>query len=206
MPPRRSKSPFPNHHGTSSSKKNCRSKIPAAFIITGTNTASQDLLLDQLSEKLQSVCHGRFVRVRAAEAPNLKTVLKKIIRDVTSRDPDGDGGADVAVGDDVGTETPPLRPPLTEFQGRKYLDYDLEALYAFIWHQAPPRVIVTLEDSEAFDSGLLSDLVELLQYGGLPARLTSRYTDRKAAHGVIASNSLFSLASPPLLNCSRPVS
>lgn len=75
------------------------SKIPAALIITGPNIASQDLLFEQLSESLHDSVHGRLVRIRSAEAPNFKTTLKKIIRDVTKRSA-GDDEDDV-VGQDV---------------------------------------------------------------------------------------------------------
>lgn len=46
--------------------------------------------------------------------------------------------------------------------GRKYLDYDLEALRAFLKPHGSTRVVVAFQDTEAFDSGLLSDLVSLL--------------------------------------------
>ncbi|KAJ4295694.1 Origin recognition complex subunit 3 [Collariella sp. IMI 366227] len=103
-------------------------KITAGFIITGPNIASQDLLFAQLAERLCTTptTPARFVRLRASEAPNLKTVLKKI--------------------------------------GRKYLDYDLEALHVFLTQQKekqPRRVVVAFQDSEAFESGLLTDLIVL---------------------------------------------
>lgn len=78
------------------------SKIPAALIVTGPNIASQDLLFSQLAESLDEADRGRFVRLRSAEAPNLKATLKKIIRDVT-RPAAADDGEDVevSVGKDV---------------------------------------------------------------------------------------------------------
>lgn len=55
-------------------------------------------------------------------------------------------------------------------QGRKYLDYDLEALHVFLnqqhqhqHQQQSCRVVVAFQDSEAFDSGLLTDLLTLFQ-------------------------------------------
>ncbi len=60
-------------------------KITAGFIITGPNIASQDLLFEQLGERLCTATQARFVRLRASEAPNLKAALKKIIRDATAR-------------------------------------------------------------------------------------------------------------------------
>jgi origin recognition complex subunit 3 len=60
-------------------------KITAGFIITGPNIASQDLLFEQLAERLCTATQARFVRLRASEAPNLKAALKKIIRDAMAR-------------------------------------------------------------------------------------------------------------------------
>ncbi|KAM7222341.1 Origin recognition complex (ORC) subunit 3 N-terminus domain containing protein [Rhypophila decipiens] len=126
-------------------------KIPAAFIMTGPNIASQDLLFEQLAESLSQSAQARVVRLRAAGAPNLKAVLKKIIRDAAAggvkeeeEETEGDG-AEVSVGGD----------------GRKYLDYDLEGLHAFLKTRGSRRVIVAFEDSEAFDNGLLTDLIAL---------------------------------------------
>ncbi|KAH6854476.1 origin recognition complex subunit 3 N-terminus-domain-containing protein [Chaetomium sp. MPI-CAGE-AT-0009] len=122
-------------------------KIPAGFIITGPNIASQDLLFEQLAERLCTATRARFVRLRASEAPNLKAALKKIIRDATARasNEDDDVDAEVIQG------------------GRKYLDYDLESLHVFLnqQQQQSRRVVVAFQDSEAFDSGLLTDLITL---------------------------------------------
>jgi origin recognition complex subunit 3 len=78
-----------------------RNKIPAGFIITGPNIASQDLLFQQLAEELCDGGRAKFVRLRSTEAPNLKAALKKIIRDSTSDKSCDDGEADVSVGQDV---------------------------------------------------------------------------------------------------------
>ncbi|KAJ4394742.1 Origin recognition complex subunit 3 [Gnomoniopsis smithogilvyi] len=119
-------------------------KIPAALIVTGPNIALQDLLFTQLGDAVQE---GWFVRLRSAEAPNLKATLRKIIRDVTragfARDADGED--ELAVGND----------------GRKYLDYDLEALYAHVKPYESKQVTIAFQDSEAFDTSLLSDLIRL---------------------------------------------
>lgn len=81
-------------------------KIPAALIVTGPNIASQDLLFAQLSGAEDgaeaAVGGGRFVRLRAAEAPNLKAALRKIVRDVVTRAVAAeDGEGELAVGKDV---------------------------------------------------------------------------------------------------------
>ncbi|RKL07781.1 hypothetical protein BFJ68_g9819 [Fusarium oxysporum] len=115
-------------------------RIPSAFIITGPNIASQDLLFQQLSETLQQTTSSKFVSLRSSEASTLKATLKKIIRDVTAK-------ASTDEDDDL--------------EGRRYLDYDLEALYAFIKPQNVEHVFVAFQDSEGFDSSLLSDLIIL---------------------------------------------
>uniref|UniRef100_A0A0D2X8G7 Uncharacterized protein n=1 Tax=Fusarium oxysporum (strain Fo5176) TaxID=660025 RepID=A0A0D2X8G7_FUSOF len=104
------------------------------------NIASQDLLFQQLSETLQQTTSSKFVGLRSSEASTLKATLKKIIRDVTAK-------ASTDEDDDL--------------EGRRYLDYDLEALYAFIKPQNVEHVFVAFQDSEGFDSSLLSDLIIL---------------------------------------------
>lgn len=77
------------------------SKIRAALIVTGPNISSQGLLFEQLAEGLGGISNGPFVRLRSAEAPNLKATLKKIIRDATQRSSDQGDDAELSVGKDV---------------------------------------------------------------------------------------------------------
>ncbi|OLN88768.1 Origin recognition complex subunit 3 [Colletotrichum chlorophyti] len=124
-----------------------QSRIPSAFIITGPNIASQDLLFEQLSETLQERSRSKFVRLKSSEAPNLKAALKKIIDDAASSGSLEYEDTEVAFGHD----------------GRKYLNYDLEGLHAFSGAQQCDHIFVALQDSEGFDSALLSDLIILFQ-------------------------------------------
>ena len=77
--------------------------IPSAFIITGPNIASQDLLFEQLSEALQRPSASKFVRLRSSEATTLKAALKKTIRDATAAtsSEDDDEGLQVESGQEV---------------------------------------------------------------------------------------------------------
>ncbi|KAF2970897.1 hypothetical protein GQX73_g2681 [Xylaria multiplex] len=123
------------------------SKIPSAFIITGPNIASQGLLFEQLSETLQNEASARVVRLRSGDASNLRAVLRKIIHDIVLRDSTDGDEFDLTTSKD----------------GRKFLNYDLEALHTHLG--LIPRhnlVIIAFQDSEAFDSSLLSDLISLL--------------------------------------------
>ncbi|PMB73055.1 Origin recognition complex subunit 3 [Beauveria bassiana] len=142
-------------------KTECFDKIPTAFIVTGTNIASQDLLFEQLSETLQSVS-SRFVRLRSTEVGSLKAVLKRIIRTGTSKATDEEEENDTEEKEtDVSIAYSISRSWLTG-QGKRYLDYDLEALYAYVQTQNCDQIFVAFQDSEGFDSSLLSDLITLL--------------------------------------------
>ena len=122
--------------------------IPTAFILTGPNIASQDLLFDQLEETLNLEPTSKCVRLRSADCPNLKAALKKIIRDASFQ----------ASGPD--DEDPELALPN---DGRQYLDYDLEALHSHVQTHRIRQVTVAFQDGEAFDSSLIADLVVLFK-------------------------------------------
>ncbi|KAM0483516.1 hypothetical protein ACHAPX_002007 [Trichoderma viride] len=128
-------------------KSECGDNIPSAFIITGPNIASQDLLFAQLSDSLQKSSPSKVIRLRSSEATNLKNALKKIIQDATSKTLVVDGEEDLQ---------------LRQGSSRRYLPYDLEALHEFLGHQPQDNIFVAFQDSEGFDSGLLSDIITLL--------------------------------------------
>lgn len=81
-----------------------KDKIPSAFIITGPNIASQDLIFEQLSETLQHEANAQIVRLRSGDASNLRAILRKIIHDIVSKDSiDGDD-LDLTTSRDVSVE------------------------------------------------------------------------------------------------------
>lgn len=120
-----------------------------------------------MSETLQRSTPSRFVRLRSSEASTLKATLKKIIRDVTARVSD-DEDDDLEVGDGrevrIGLWVTTGISSTHCYQGRRYLNYDLEALHAFIKPQDCEHIFVAFQDSEGFDSSLLSELTVLFQY------------------------------------------
>ena len=59
--------------------------VPAGFIVTGPNIASQSLLFTQLSERLKAETNGPVVTVRSGDAFNLKAALKQLIREATNQ-------------------------------------------------------------------------------------------------------------------------
>lgn len=76
---------------------------------------------------------------------------------------DDEEGLQVAGGQDVSCSQAILDCADPAKVRRQYLDYDLEALHAFIKLQRCEHVFVAFEDSEGFDSGLLSDLIPLFK-------------------------------------------
>ncbi|OAA49466.1 origin recognition complex subunit [Metarhizium rileyi] len=124
----------------------CVEQIPSVFVVTGPNIASQGLLFEQLSEALCQQATSRFVRLKSSETVTLKAALKKTIRDAT---------ATTVVDEDEDLQID------GSHHGRRYLDYDLEALEAFIKPLQCEHVFVAFQDSEGFDSSLLSDLITL---------------------------------------------
>ncbi|KAB8302266.1 hypothetical protein EYC80_005707 [Monilinia laxa] len=120
-------------------------KVPAGFIVTGPNIASQGLLFEQISTRLSSEINGPVVTLRSGESSNLKGLLKKLIRDITHHKSNGEDEDDYFL----------------EQDGRKLLNYDLEIVHGYIKAHGYDRLIVSFQDSEAFDSGLLGEVISL---------------------------------------------
>ncbi len=49
-------------------------------------------------------------------------------------------------------------------QGRKLLNYDLEILHGFVKARRSQAVVIAFQDSEAFDTSLVADLIGLFRY------------------------------------------
>ncbi|KAK0737606.1 origin recognition complex subunit 3 N-terminus-domain-containing protein [Apiosordaria backusii] len=119
-------------------EKEGKGRIPAGFIITGPNIAGQDLLFGQLGEALTTTGGkgARFIRLRAGEVGNLKGALKKIVREGMNTGGEGQEG-----------------------EGQE----GEEGAFGGEWKRegGERTVIVAFQDSEAFDTGLVGELVGL---------------------------------------------
>ncbi|OBT93749.2 hypothetical protein VE01_08109 [Pseudogymnoascus verrucosus] len=121
--------------------------IPTGLITTGQNTASQELLFSQLAERVHSETNALIVTIRPGDASNLKAALKKLIRDATNTDHDDE--------DERSASSVP--------GGHKFLNYDLQLLQNHLKTSKHKQVVVAFQDSESFDSTLLTELIELFQ-------------------------------------------
>ena len=79
----------------------CRDTVPAGFVVTGPNIASQSLLFNQLSERLKTEINGPIVTLRSGDVSNLKASLKQLIRDATNQRSTDDKEEGVPVEQDV---------------------------------------------------------------------------------------------------------
>lgn len=53
-------------------------------------------------------------------------------------------------------------------QGPRLFGYDLDLLHDFVQRKGTQKLVLALRDSEAFDPGLLTDLLSLLKCDWLP--------------------------------------
>lgn len=121
-------------------------RIPTAIISAGPDAASHQSIIQQLQRR--SVGNGRrvFVSLSASSGANLKAALKAIIQKATSQNE----GLD---------EDDEIRP---DSKGVKLLSYDLQILCDYVRERNLEQVVLSIEDTEAFNSDLLSELIEVL--------------------------------------------
>jgi origin recognition complex subunit 3 len=137
-------------------------RVPTGFIVTGPNISSHSLLFKQLSARLKTEINGPIVVLRSSDASNLKGVLKHLIRDATNQRPGDDDEEGLSAEQDVCNHSISQRSALT-LQGWKLLNYDLEILHAYVKAHGSQSVVIAFQDSEAFDSSLISELVNLFR-------------------------------------------
>jgi origin recognition complex subunit 3 len=91
-----------------------------------------------------------YVILTSSESPNLKTLLKSLIKKTTSLVEDDDD-------DDMD------RPAISSRHGPKLLNYDLGHIQEWRRKNKVSSIVVAIQDSEAFDANLLADMVDLFQ-------------------------------------------
>ncbi|KAI7082771.1 hypothetical protein KC356_g8097 [Hortaea werneckii] len=125
-------------------------RIPAGIIITGPSAPHSSIAEQLAKHKASSKPERIFVPLSSGSGSNLKALLKTLIQRGTSR------------GSALDDETDEVQT--FQKKGAKLLNYDLQLLHDFVIERKLRQVVVTFDDTEAFDSDLLSELVELLGY------------------------------------------
>jgi origin recognition complex subunit 3 len=136
-----------NNFLTQCRNQNHREGLPAGFLLAGPSIAAHTLIFEQLQERTQDDIGHIFIPVSSGEGPNLKTLLKAIIKIGTSQSRSD--------GDELD-----LLP--SKKSGRKLLDYDLQLLSEWIKENGMDQCTIVFRDCEAFDSAVLSEAIELL--------------------------------------------
>ncbi|CUS10166.1 unnamed protein product [Tuber aestivum] len=137
-------------------------KIPTALVLAGPNIASHELLFEQLAQRIRNQDRtGPVVVLTSKDATSLKTTLRKLIRDATQQDEGVDDEEDIARKVGGVDEDPQRSSLLTRSQSTKLLNYDLQILQTWCRSHAGQKVTIAIQDSEAFDSNVLSDLITL---------------------------------------------
>lgn len=142
-------------------------KIPTGLVVAGPSIASHAQFFDSLAERAAHEAQSTFVALSSNECPNLKTLLKNLIRKATSAE-DDDGDEHVS----------------TRRKGPKLLNYDLQLLFEWCKEQNPAHVVITFRDSEAFEGPLLADAIQLLR-SVYPTPGDQSFTNSISAHGWI---------------------
>ncbi|KAE9971384.1 hypothetical protein EG328_003140 [Venturia inaequalis] len=122
-------------------------KLPCGLILAGPSIAAHTTLFEQLAERVTDEASTTFALVTSTDAPNLKTVLKVIIKSATARK---------SVDDDE------MELVSASRKGPKLLNYDLQLLHDWVGENGVEQVVVSFRDIEAFDSNVLSETIEQL--------------------------------------------
>ncbi|KAF2869327.1 origin recognition complex subunit 3 N-terminus-domain-containing protein [Massariosphaeria phaeospora] len=124
--------------------------IPTALIILGPSIASHGPFFERLGRRIKHDTNNIYVVLTSGESPNLKTLLKNLIKKVTSRVDDDDDDDEMR------------RPLATSRNGPKLLDFDLGHLQEWQKRNRAQNIVLAIQDSNAFDASVLIELVDLL--------------------------------------------
>lgn len=87
----------------------------------------------------------------SGESPNLKTFLKNLIKKITSRTEEDDDDDDEEIG----------RSVTSSKGGPKLLNFDLGHVQEWTSRNPVQSIVVAIQDSEAFDTALLIETIDL---------------------------------------------
>jgi origin recognition complex subunit 3 len=124
--------------------------IPTGLIVAGPSIASHGPFFERLGRRVKEDARSAYVILTSGECPNLKTLLKNLIKKATSRMEDDDE-------DDID------RPTTSSRTGPKLLNFDLGHIQEWRKKTRVSSIVVAIQDSEAFDSALLTEVVDLFQ-------------------------------------------
>ncbi|KAF2662929.1 hypothetical protein K491DRAFT_584527 [Lophiostoma macrostomum CBS 122681] len=120
--------------------------IPTGLVIAGPSIASHGPFFEHLGRRITDETDCTHVVLTGSESPNLKTLLKNLITKITSRTEEDD---------DLEIAT------TTRSGGPKLLNFDLAHVHRWQSKGRVKSIVVTIRDSEAFDSNVLVEMIDL---------------------------------------------
>ncbi|EWC46013.1 hypothetical protein DRE_04806 [Drechslerella stenobrocha 248] len=124
-------------------------KIPTGLVLTGPNIAAHGALFQQIESHIQTVDRlGRVAILTSKDSTNLKNVLKKAIKSITEIH-DGFEDEDEIVQAKSG-------------RGASRFNYDPEIIRDWCSTHPNAKVVIAVQDTEAFDPVVLVDLITIL--------------------------------------------
>lgn len=130
-----------NRHGRDDARK-----LPVGILASGPGSTSNDALFQQVQESYISDDSYGLGLLPASSCPNLKTLLRNLIHDVTQ-------GFKGGICDGT-LEDGPLP---------KLLNYDLQILHNWCKYHHTKRVVVVFPESDGLSIAMLSDLLCLFK-------------------------------------------
>lgn len=126
-----------------------RLTIPTGLIVAGPSIASHGPYFERLGRSIRDQTNSSYVVLTSGESPNLKTFLKNLIKKITSRTEEDDDEDDIS------------RSITSSRRGPKLLDFDLGHVLDWSSRNRIESIVVAIQDSEAFDTSLLVEIVDL---------------------------------------------
>ena len=117
--------------------------IKTGFILAGPDTTSHGTFFEQFQQQIETETSNCIAILNSSDGPNLKAVLKNLIRNAAENNDN-----------------------LVSQNGVRLLDYDLQLLHQWMLKNGKDCAVVAVQDSEAFDAHVLGDLIELMRYAG----------------------------------------
>lgn len=128
-----------------------RISIRTGLIVAGPSIASHGPYFERLGRRIRDDTNSSYVVLTSGESPNLKTFLKNLIKKVTLR-----------VEEDDDDEDEIERPVTSSRRGPKLLNFDLGHVQEWASRNPGQSIVVAIQDSEAFDTALLIEMIEIL--------------------------------------------
>ena len=126
-------------------------KIPAALLVCNGDGGSSGRIFDEIQTSLSEEQGIALVRLQSSECPNLKAFLKALNQRAISLSNTSSAASS------------------RHHSSTSLLPYDLQILHDWCHAQKVWKIVVALEDGEAFDAGLLTDAISLFRSVKLPA-------------------------------------